>query len=194
MGISQQSCRQNQQEMAAARTESHFTHLSSSGCYFQGRFMKNIRHHWAAGAILASCWLSGCASITGSEMQSLSLTASNEDGRPVDKAECMLDNDKGHWTATTPSFVTVHRSSQDLTVVCRKEGMLDGMLKAVSRAAGSMFGNIIFGGGIGAIIDHNKGNGYNYPDLLPVKMGGSVVIDRKEQGSTQNNVKQDSTS
>lgn len=72
--------------------------------------------------------------------------------------------------------------------------MLDGMLKAVSRAAGSMFGNIIFGGGIGAIIDHNKGNGYNYPDLLPVKMGGSVVIDRKEQGSTQNNVKQDSTS
>ena len=46
-----------------------------------------------------------------------------------------------------------------------------------------MWGNIVFGGGIGAIIDHNKGNGYNYPDQLPVVMGKSVVVDRKDQGS-----------
>jgi hypothetical protein len=44
-----------------------------------------------------------------------------------------------------------------------------------------MFGNIIFGGGVGAIIDHNKGTGYNYPDQLPVEMGKSVVVDRKVQ-------------
>jgi hypothetical protein len=44
-----------------------------------------------------------------------------------------------------------------------------------------MFGNIIFGGGVGAIIDHNKGNGYNYPDSLPVEMGKSVIVDRKTQ-------------
>ncbi len=42
-----------------------------------------------------------------------------------------------------------------------------------------MFGNIVFGGGIGAIIDHNKGTGYDYPDLLPVKMGEAVVVDKK---------------
>ena len=53
----------------------------------------------------------------------------------------------------------------------------------VSRAAGGMWGNIIFGGGIGAIIDHNKGNGYNYPEQLPVVMGKSVVVDRKDHGS-----------
>ena len=64
-----------------------------------------------------------------------------------------------------------------------KEGVTDGLLKAVSRAAGSMWGNIVFGGGIGAIIDHNKGSGYNYPDQLPVVMGKSVVVDRKDQGS-----------
>lgn len=62
---------------------------------------------------------------------------------------------------------------------------MDGILKAVSRAAGSMFGNIVFGGGIGALIDHNKGTGYNYPDQLPVKMGTSVVIDRKDQDTTK---------
>jgi hypothetical protein len=57
--------------------------------------------------------------------------------------------------------------------------MPDGLLKAISRAAGSMWGNIVFGGGIGAIIDHNKGTGYDYPDQLQVKMGESVVVDKK---------------
>lgn len=134
-----------------------------------------------AAAVAALAMLSGCASITGSEGQALSVSATAADGTSIDKAECTLDNDKGHWTTTTPNFVTVRRSAEDLTVVCKKEGMIDGILKAVSRAAGSMYGNIIFGGGIGALIDHNKGTGYNYPDQLPVKMGTSVVIDRREQ-------------
>lgn len=137
-------------------------------------------------ALLVGLFLTGCASITGSEMQSLSLTAKDADGKVVEKAECSLDNDKGHWTAVTPSFVNVHRSAEDLTIVCKKADLVDGILKAVSRAAGSMFGNIILGGGIGAIIDHNKGNGYNYPDQLPVKMGASAVVDRRTQDALQN--------
>lgn len=134
-----------------------------------------------AVSVLALTLLSGCASITGSEGQSVAVSAMTAEGSPVDKAECTLVNDKGQWTTSTPNFVTVRRSDEDLTVVCKKTGMMDGILKAVSRAAGSMFGNIIFGGGIGALIDHNKGTGYNYPDQLPVKMGSSVVVDRKEQ-------------
>jgi len=43
------------------------------------------------------------------------------------------------------------------------------------------FGNIIFGGGIGALIDHNKGTGYNYPDELPVKMGSATTVDRNDE-------------
>lgn len=135
--------------------------------------------------VLALTLLSGCASITGSEGQSVAVSATTAEGVPVDKAECTLANDKGQWTTNAPSFVTVRRSDEDLTVVCKKTGMMDGILKAVSRAAGSMFGNIIFGGGIGALIDHNKGTGYNYPDQLPVKMGSSVVVDRKEQDAAQ---------
>lgn len=135
--------------------------------------------------ILITVISSGCASITGSEMQSLSLTAKDAEGKTIEKAECVLDNDKGHWTAAAPNFVSVHRSSEDLTVVCKKPGLVDGILKAVSRAAGSMYGNIIFGGGIGALIDHNKGTGYNYPDELPVKMGSSIIVDRKDQDTVQ---------
>lgn len=127
----------------------------------------------------------GCSTITQSESQSLSLTATYQ-GKPVDPT-CQLKNDKGSWDSKAPANVTVRKSGEDLEVTCKKEGMPDGLLKAISRAAGSMFGNIIFGGGIGAIIDHNKGTGYDYPDLLPVKMGEAIVVDKKpnEQQTAQ---------
>ena len=127
----------------------------------------------------------GCSTITQSEGQSLALTATYE-GKPVDPT-CQLKNDKGSWDSKAPANVTVRKSGEDLEVTCKKEGMPDGLLKAISRAAGSMFGNIIFGGGIGALIDHSKGTGYDYPDQLPVKMGESVVVDKKpsEQQAAQ---------
>ncbi len=43
-----------------------------------------------------------------------------------------------------------------------------------------MFGNIIFGGGVGAIIDHAKGTGYDSPDNLPVRLGDSVTVDKRD--------------
>lgn len=134
-----------------------------------------------AVAIVASLAFSGCATITSSEMQSLSLNARDAQGQTVERAKCTLTNDKGAWEASTPGFVSVHRSAEDLTVECKKEGFADGFLRAVSRAAGGMFGNIVFGGGIGALIDHSKGTGYNYPDALPVTMGRSVTVDRQDQ-------------
>ena len=126
----------------------------------------------------------GCSTITQSESQALSLTATYEN-KPVE-ATCHLKNDKGSWDAKAPANVTVRKSNEDLEVTCKREGMPDGILKAISRAAGSMFGNIIFGGGIGAIIDHSKGTGYDYPNQLPVKMGESVIVDRRtEQEAAQ---------
>jgi hypothetical protein len=41
-----------------------------------------------------------------------------------------------------------------------------------------MWGNIVFGGGIGAIIDHSKGTGYAYPDQIQIIMGKSRTLDR----------------
>lgn len=73
-----------------------------------------------------------------------------------------------------------------MQVECGKENIPKGMPKVISRAHGGMFGNIIFGGGIGAIIDHSRGTGYDYPDLIEVVMGGSIVIDRYEQRSVTN--------
>lgn len=150
--------------------------------------MKNNRY----AAILAAAFAGvGCSTITQSESQSLALTATYQD-KPVDP-ECRLANDKGNWSSKAPSIVAVRKSNEDLEVTCKKEGMPDGILKAVSRAAGSMFGNIIFGGGIGAIIDHNKGTGYDYPNQLPVKMGESVIVDKKLESQAEQAAQQDCT-
>lgn len=140
--------------------------------------------------LVATLAFSGCASITSSEMQMVSLNTKAADGQAVDKAKCTLKNDKGAWEAVSPGFISIHRSAEDLTVECKKEGIADGFLRAVSRAAGGMWGNIIFGGGIGAIIDHNKGTGYDYPNDLPVKMGTSTTVDKKEEQQQQSTTAQ----
>lgn len=124
----------------------------------------------------------GCATITQSETQSLALTATFN-GKPVNST-CQLKNDKGSWDSNSPANVTIRKSGEDLMVTCKKEGMPDGLLKAISRASGAMWGNILLGGGVGAIIDHGKGTGYNYPDQLKVKMGESVVVDKKPTDQT----------
>ena len=50
---------------------------------------------------------SGCATITGSETQSLSLQALDNTGTPVRDAECKLSNDKGTWRAKPPAIAVV---------------------------------------------------------------------------------------
>ena len=145
-----------------------------------------MRSITALTAVLLSLGLlPGCATITSNEMQTVSLTTRSPEGQIVERANCVLKNDKGEWQAVSPAQVAVRRSAEDLMVTCRKEGNPDGLLRAISRAAAGMFGNIVFGGGIGAIIDHNKGTGYNYPDDLSVKMGSSVTVDRQESATAE---------
>ena len=145
----------------------------------QGSITMNIKN--ITIVCVATLGFSGCASITSSKMQPLTLSTKTADGKAVDKANCTLKNDKGAWELVSPGTVAVQRSAEDLMVECKKEGVADGFLRAISRAAGGMWGNIIFGGGIGAIIDHNTGTGYNYPNDLPVKMGESVTVDRRHE-------------
>jgi hypothetical protein len=129
---------------------------------------------------------SGCASITSDKMQSLAVTTQTTDGKLVEKAKCSLKNDKGNWQVETPGTVVVHRSAEDIVVECKKEGAPDGIARGISRAAGGMWGNIVFGGGIGAMIDHSTGTGYNYPNDLPVKMGASVTVDQADEHKNKN--------
>ena len=65
----------------------------------------------------------------------------------------------------------IHRSNKLLDIDCRKEGYLQESSHSVdSDTKANMWGNIIFGGGVGAIIDHNNGSAYEYPEVIQVPM------------------------
>ena len=123
----------------------------------------------------------GCASITGSSGQSMSLQTRTPDGKEVKEAQCDLTNKRGTYFVTTPGTTMVSRSNDDLIVTCRKDGYENGRAGVVSNTKGSMFGNILLGGGIGAIVDHNTGSAYEYPNFLQVVMGSFITIGKKTE-------------
>ena len=127
-------------------------------------------------SITAFLFLSGCASITGTTNQSVSVQARGNNGKEVKEASCDLINKRGTWFITTPGTVQIQRSNDDLQVTCRKEGFDNGRASVVSDTKGSMFGNILLGGGIGAVVDHNNGSAYEYPSFIQVTMGIDSVI------------------
>lgn len=119
----------------------------------------------------ALCALStGCASITTGHNQSLSVET-RADGKPVSNAQCKLENGKGTWYVTLPGTTVVHRGYDDLNVWCEKEGYAPGITTARSNTKGIAFGNILFGGVIGAAIDVSSGAAYDYPSIISVELG-----------------------
>ncbi|WP_025869697.1 hypothetical protein [Methylobacillus glycogenes] len=129
--------------------------------------------------------VSGCATITKDAYQNIQIETYSADNKPVKGIECVARNDRGEWKTYTPGSLNVHRSGENLSVRCAVDGQLDGNGTVVSRANGGMYGNIIFGGGIGAIIDHNKGTAYSYPGWIKVQMGENLVYDRKDEVENQ---------
>lgn len=136
-------------------------------------------------AILASMVMlsTGCSSITGTTGQSVSLQTRDKAGAEVPGAACELTNNKGKWFVTTPGSVQIRRSNDDMLVQCTKTGHETGQASVVSDTKGSMFGNIIFGGGIGAVIDHNTGSAYEYPTLIQVVMGLVTKVETPRTGT-----------
>jgi len=121
--------------------------------------------------------VSGCSTLTGEgTSQNIAVFTYKSDNQMLDGARCQLTNDEGSWTAITPASVMVHRSNKDLVVRCVKDGYSDGQANVVSDTKANMFGNIIFGGGVGAIIDHNNGSAYVYPNTVNITMGQSKMI------------------
>ena len=124
--------------------------------------------------------LTGCASITKDANQSVRVETYSKTNEVVKDVKCVGKNERGEFTADNTGVMRPHRSGENLMVTCSKDGAESGIATLISRANGGMFGNILFGGGIGAIIDHNKGTAYSYPDWVRVIMGDDLLFDRKQ--------------
>lgn len=123
----------------------------------------------------------GCASIVNDTSQPIRIDTVKADGTEVAGADCKLTNDYGTSTAKSGMQATARRSSKDLDIVCTDPANPEAKARAISRANAGFAGNIIFGGGIGAIIDHNKGTAYTYPTWVRIEFGKAVVVDRSDE-------------
>ncbi len=119
--------------------------------------------------------ITGCASIVNGSNQTLSVETRLK-GEMVQGATCELKNPKGTYFVNSPGTVVVNRAYDDLIVKCEKAGLSPGVVTAKSSTKAMAFGNIIFGGIIGAGVDVGTGAAYDYPSLITVMLGENLVI------------------
>jgi len=109
----------------------------------------------SAGPLLLLA-IGGCASLLDETTQVVSV---DTPGCP--KAVCTLTNDEGiYYIKSTPGTISLNKSYNDLTIVCEKGRERASSVHA-STANGAIWGNIILGGGIGALVDGSRGAGFD---------------------------------
>ena len=137
-----------------------------------------------AGAI-SLIILTGCSSVVNDTTHPMKIESRDANGEIVKGAKCNLSNDYGKVDFLSGGTVNVRRSSKDLEICCGHPSKPDANGRAISRANGGMVGNILFGGGIGAIIDHNKGTAYTYPSWVQLVSGKTLAFDRSDEEDGQ---------
>ena len=119
--------------------------------------------------ILAAMLANGCATVLqGNEGENVMV---NTVGCPAG-TKCRLSNKKGNWEVEPPGSVSVHKSDDTLHVRCRTPQGQEVVGALDSEMTGSIFGNIILGGGIGAIVDANTDAHRKYGDAITIRCQG----------------------
>ena len=136
-------------------------------------------------SLFLSIFFTGCASIIAGTSQTLTLQT-NPPG-----ARCELTRE-GRIVGTvehTPGAVTLDKTKHNIDVLCKKDGYIDAKEFAKSGTAGSTFGNIILGGGIGWAIDSAAGADNQYPDVITVNLspalGQEILAENTKESSTR---------
>ena len=119
----------------------------------------------------SSLLASGCASIASGQNQPISVSTPGCDG-----ASCEVQNDKGKWyVPVTPGTVIVSRAYDPLQIRCSKDNNPVATTTAASTTKAMAFGNILFGGIIGAGVDISTGAAYDYPTEIALPMNCSAA-------------------
>ena len=135
--------------------------------------------------IVTPILLTGCASVVNDVTHPVRVETKTEAGVIVSGAECTLSNERAALTIKSGEIANVRRSNTDLKIDCKHPTNPDASATATSRVNGGMFGNILLGGGVGAIIDHNRGTAYTYPTWIQLIFGRSLVFDSRDEKDGQ---------
>jgi hypothetical protein len=93
--------------------------------------------------------LSGCGTIVNGTTEKIQLSSA------PDGAQATID---GTQTVTTPTTVELSRDDEH-TIIFHKDGYQDDTEKLTSSASGWIWGNILVGGVVGAVVDAESGAG-----------------------------------
>src|SRR5207302_7076201 len=117
--------------------------------------------------------LAGCATIMEGTSQSVQITTTPPGAR------CFIDREGARLgeVGSTPGSIRLDKSKNDIVVTCAKEGFQPATVAQSPSFSGTTFGNIIVGGGIGAIADAASGANYYYPNqvVLTLAPAGPVA-------------------
>ena len=96
-----------------------------------------------------------------------SIVSSNESTTYIetfpDKAECELHGQDFSRVVTTPNSIHLPAKSAPITVSCKKEGYFTTAQTLDTSMDGWIWGNLIFGGIIGGVVDLARGSGQKFP-------------------------------
>jgi len=119
-------------------------------------------------ALTAAVSLSACATIIKGSDQEIAF-----DTGAVEGATCAVTGGSEfevNETVVTPGVLTLPRSKKALEVNCSKPGMGSGMKSVKGEIEPWVFGNIIFGGVLGAGVDAYTGSVHKYPSTISVDL------------------------
>lgn len=143
-------------------------------------FAQMARLSLRLGLALAGLLASGCATITGTPTQPVSIVTIDAFDRPVPGMRCRVVNSAEDYYGTSPMFdLQVRRSASDLQIECRL-GVLAANATAISRGTG-LISAVLPGGTAAILVDHFTGYRYAYPNMLRLRVGEHLVFDGDAQ-------------
>lgn len=143
------------------------------------------KHAAFSDPAIAIAALRGCATVMNDATQPIRVDTKTADGQLIGGADCSISNDKGRVALKSGQTAQVHRSAHDLDVTCVLPGQRDAAGRSISRVNMGIWGNILIGGVIGAVVDHTKGTGYTYPSWIQLVFGQTLTLDRHREDRGQ---------
>lgn len=109
---------------------------------------------------------SGCATMTKGTSQTVTVNTDPPG------AICTLTRDSKPLAVVnpTPGSVSISKSSGAIAVICKKDKFLDAAGTMSSEFQAMTFGNVLFGGLIGIVVDAASGATHEYPPLVTITL------------------------
>lgn len=117
-------------------------------------------------ATLALSLLGGCATLTTSSSQTVTLTTEP----PGAACTFKRDGEVIGIVNPTPGSLTVNKSHADIDVTCVKVDYIDAIGRVGSKFQAMTFGNILFGGIIGIVVDAASGATAEYEANVAIRL------------------------